>query len=252
MEDAMSGHNKWSTIKHRKGAQDAKRSKIFTKLIKELTIAARLGGGDAEGNPRLRTAVGAARAANMPKDNMDRAIKKGTGELEGVSYEEATYEGYGPGGVAVIIETLSDNKKRTVAEVRHILSKHGGNLGETGSVAWQFDRRGYIAIELEKIDEDSLMEIALDAGADDIQESGDLWEVFTDTADLNTVQSALEEKGIAPAEVKLGQFPKTTVELGGKKAEQMMKLIDALEDSDDIQNVFSNFDLDEETLKAMS
>ena len=248
----MSGHNKWSTIKHRKGAQDAKRSKVFTKLIKELTIAARLGGGDAEGNPRLRTAVAAARAANMPNDNVDRAIKKGTGELEGVNYEEATYEGYGPGGVAVIIETLTDNRKRTVAEVRHLLSKHGGNLGETGSVAWQFDRRGYIAIEHDKIDEDSLMEIALEAGADDIQESEDLWEVYTDTAELNTVQAALEDKGIATIEVKLGQFPQTTVELGGKKAEQMMRLIDALEDSDDIQNVFSNFDLDEETLKAMS
>lgn len=248
----MSGHNKWSTIKHRKGAQDAKRSKIFTKIIKELTIAAKLGGGDIEGNPRLRTAVASAKAANMPSDNLIRAIKKGTGELEGVTYEEAVYEAYGPGGVALVIEVLTDNKNRTVAEIRHILAKNNGNLGESGSVAWQFERKGYITIERSAIEEDDLMEIALDAGADDIQDAGEIWEVYTETSDFETVRQALETKEIPMGEAKLGRFPKTTVDLDVKKAEQMLRLMDALEDCDDVQDVFGNGDLSDEVMAELS
>jgi YebC/PmpR family DNA-binding regulatory protein len=248
----MSGHNKWSTIKHRKGAQDAKRSKIFTKIIKELTIAAKLGGGDIDANPRLRTAVANAKAANMPLDNLVRAIKKGTGELEGVNYEEAVYEAYGPGGVAIVIEVLTDNKNRTVAEIRHLLAKNNGNLGESGSVAWQFERKGYITIERSAVEEDALMEIALDAGADDIQEADGIWEVYTETSDFETVRQAIEAKEIPMTEAKLGRFPKTTVDLTLKKAEQMLRLIDALEDCDDVQDVFGNGDISDEVMEQLS
>jgi len=247
----MSGHNKWSTIKHKKGAADAKRSKVFTKLIKEITVAAKMGGGDPDGNPRLRTAVAAAKAANMPLDNVTRAIKKGTGELEGVTYDEAVYEAYGPGGVALVIEVLTDNKNRTVAEIRHILGKHGGNLGESGSVAWQFDRRGLILVPKGSIDEDGLMEIALEAGAEDIQPSDEMWEVYTGGSELEAVRQVLEEKGVQMEEAKLGLFPKTTVALDEKKAESMLKLMDAIEDSDDVQNVFANFDISDEIMEKL-
>jgi YebC/PmpR family DNA-binding regulatory protein len=247
----MSGHNKWSTIKHKKGAADAKRSKVFTKIIKELTIAARLGGGDPNGNPRLRTAIAAARVANMPKDNVTNAIKKGTGELEGVSYEECVYEAYGPGGVALVIEVMTDNKKRTVAEMRHILTKYNGALGESGSVAWQFESKGYIAIEKDKISEDALMEVALEVGAQDTQDGGEVWEVYTEPSDLETVRSGIEAKGIDMSEVKLGRFPKTTVSLDEKKAEQMLKLMEIIEDSDDVQNVYANFDIDDAIMEKL-
>jgi len=248
----MSGHNKWSTIKHKKGAADAKRSKVFTKIIKELTIAAKLGGGDPDGNPRLRTAIAQAKSANMPKDNVANAIKKGTGELEGVTYEECMYEAYGPGGSALCIEVMTDNKNRTVAELRHILSKHGGALAESGSVAWQFDRKGRIYVEKEKIGEDALMEMALEAGADDVVDGGDMWEIYTGPGDLEPVRGQLEAKGLEMDEVKLALVPKTTVTLDEKKAESLLKLLDIIEDSDDVQNVFGNFDIPDEVAEKLA
>lgn len=248
----MSGHNKWSTIKHKKGAADAKRSKVFTKIIKELTIAAKLGGGDPDGNPRLRTAMAAAKTANMPKDNVTNAIKKGTGELEGVVYEEAMYEAYGPGGSALCIEVLTDNKNRTVAEIRHTLNKHGGSLAESGSVSWQFERKGRIIVLKEKVGEDALMEMALDCGAEDIQDGGEVWEVYTAAPDLETVRGALEAKGLDMDEAKLGLFPKTTVTLDLKKAETLLRLIDIIEDNDDVQNVFGNFDIPDDVAEQLA
>jgi YebC/PmpR family DNA-binding regulatory protein len=248
----MSGHNKWSTIKHKKGAADAKRSKVFTKIIKELTIAAKLGGGDPDGNPRLRTAIAQAKTANMPKDNVTNAIKKGTGELEGVTYEEAMYEAYGPGGSALCIEVLTDNKNRTVAEIRHILGKHGGSLAESGSVAWQFERKGRVIALKEKIGEDAMMEMALDCGADDVQDGGEVWEIYTAPSELENVRGALEAKGLEMEEVKLGLFPKTTVTLDEKKAETLLRLIDVIEDNDDVQNVFGNFDIPDEVAEKLA
>jgi YebC/PmpR family DNA-binding regulatory protein len=248
----MSGHNKWSTIKHKKGAADAKRGKMFSKLIKEITIAARMGGGDAEGNPRLRTAVNTARTANMPKDNIDRAIKRGTGEIEGVNYEEITYEGYGPGGVAVLVEALTDNKNRTVAEIRHIFDKYSGNLGESGCVAWMFDKKGMIVLPKAGIDEDEVMELALEAGAQDVSSESDTYEVTTDLADFESVRKAIEEKGWNIELAEITMIPQNTVKLEGKKAEQMLKMMDALDDNEDLQKVFANFDISEEDMMKLS
>jgi YebC/PmpR family DNA-binding regulatory protein len=248
----MSGHNKWSTIKHKKGAADAKRGKLFSKIIKEITIAARMGGGDAEGNPRLRTAVNAARAANMPKDNVEKAIKRGTGEIAGVNYEEITYEGYGPGGVAVLVEVLTDNKNRTVAEVRHIFEKYNGNLGESGCVSWMFKKQGIVVIAADGLDEDEVMETALECGALDVNKEGQGFELTADPADVETVRKAVEDKGWKIELAEVTMIPQTTVKLEGKKAEQMLKMMDALDDNDDMQKVFANFDISEEDMLKMS
>ncbi len=243
----MSGHSKWSSIKHKKGAADAKRGKMFTKLIKEITVAARMGGGgDPASNPRLRSAVLAAKAENMPKDNIERAIKKGTGELEGVSYEEITYEGYGPAGAAVLVESLTDNKNRTVADVRHIFSKSGGNLGENGCVAWMFEKKGYITVSKEKVSEETLMEIALEAGAEDIKEDDKVFEIITATDSFESVKSALDKVSIICQEAEITMLPKTTTNLEGKDAEKMIKLMETLEDSDDVQKVYTNADIPED------
>ncbi len=246
----MSGHNKWSTIKHKKAAQDAKRGKLFSRLIKEMTIAAKLGGGDPAGNPRLRTAVDAAKAANMPADNIKRAIQKGTGELPGVSYEEVCYEGYGPGGVAILVETLTDNKMRTTPEIRHLFSKHGGNLGETNSVAWMFDQKGRFVVPRSAIGEDKLMELALEAGADDLQSDDETFEVFCPPDAFGAVSAALERAGIEPAEAALVMEPQNLIRLEGNKARQCVKLLEVLEDHDDVQNVYANLDVDEADLEA--
>ena len=247
----MSGHSKWSTIKHKKGAADAKRGKVFTRIIKEMTVAARMGGGDVNGNPRLRAAVAEAKANNMPKDNIDRAIKRGTGELEGVSYEEITYEGYGPGGVALMVETMTDNSNRTTPEIRHIFEKHGGNLGTPGSVRFQFERKGYFAVEKKAVSEDKLMEVALEAGADDLQtEDADVFEIYTGPDAFEQVRQALEKSNIPTVEAKLGQIPSTMVKIDESKSKQMMRLMELLDDHDDVQNVWSNFDIPEELLEA--
>lgn len=238
----MSGHNKWSSIKHRKGAQDAKRGKIFTKLIKEITVAARAGGGDADANPRLRAAVNAAKTENMPKDNIERAIKKGTGELEGVNYEESSYEGYGPGGAAVLVESLTDNKNRTVAEVRHIFNKYGGNMGENGCVAWMFDKKGYFGVG-SAVTEEQLMEVALEAGAEDVRETDDGFEVITAPEDFEGVKAALDTAGIAYSDEEITMLPRTMTPLAGTEAERMVKLLNAMEDCDDVQQVYTNADI---------
>ncbi len=249
----MSGHSKWSTIKHKKAATDAKRGKIFTKLIKEITVAARLGGGDPSANPRLRAAIDAAKSQNMPKSNIERAIKKGTGELEGVSYEEITYEGYGPGGVAVLVETITDNRQRTVAEVRHLLSKRGGNMGEPGSVAWVFEKKGLIVIEKDKVDEETLMDVALEAGADDIRDEGSEWEVETSPDVLPAVRDAVKAAGIEIISAEVSMVPSTTVKLEDEKqAKQMLLLMEALEENDDVQNVYANFDIPEDILEKVA
>jgi len=242
----MSGHSKWSTIKHKKGATDAKRGKIFTKLIKEITVAARAGGGDPSANPRLRTAILAAKSENMPKDNMDRAIKKGTGELEGVNYEEIIYEGYGPGGSAVLVESLTDNKNRTVADIRQIFSKAGGNLAENGCVSYLFDQKGYFVVEKATVDEDTLMEVALDAGAEDVREDEGNFEVITDPKDFESVKSAMEEAAIPTADSEITMLPSTTVSLTGKAAEQVIRLMGALDDCDDVQKAYTNADIPED------
>jgi len=239
----MSGHSKWSSIKHKKAATDAKRGKIFTKLIKEITVAARMGGGDPEANPRLRTAILAAKSENMPKNNIDRAVKKGTGELEGVNYEESIYEGYGPGGAAVLVESLTDNKNRTVADIRSIFGKNGGSLGENGCVAWMFEKRGYIAIESKAVDEEVLMETALEAGADDIREDDSNFEVITVPEDLNAVKEAIDNASIPYIVAEVTMLPQSTTNLVGKEAEQMVRLMDMLEDNDDIQKVYTNADI---------
>jgi len=246
----MSGHSKWSTIKRKKGATDAKRGKIFTKLIKEITVAARFGGGDVDANPRLRTAIANAKAENMPKDNIERAIKKGTGELEGFSYEEVIYEGYGPGGAAVLVESVTDNKNRTVADVRHIFSKSGGNLGEAGCVGWMFEKKGYFVFEKESVDEETLMEVALEAGADDVRDEGTTFEVVTPPRDSDSVQKAFDENSLKYVVSEITMLPQTTVELEGKEAEQMIRLMEGLEDSDDVQKVYSNFDISDKTLES--
>ncbi len=248
----MSGHSKWSTIKHKKGAKDARRGKLFTKLIKEITVAARMGGGDPNANPRLRTAVANARANSMPSDNIERAIKKGTGEIEGATYEEVTYEGYGPGGVAVMARVLTDNRNRTVAELRNLFEKHGGNLGSTGCVSYLFTQCGLVTVERANVDEDRVIEVALEAGADDVREAGDLLEVVTPPAALETVKEALERAGITPASAEVTMLPSSTVAISGKQAEQMVKLLEALEDHDDMQNVSSNMDIAAEELERLS
>jgi YebC/PmpR family DNA-binding regulatory protein len=248
----MSGHSKWSTIKHKKGAADARRGKIFTKIIKEITVAARMGGGDAGGNPRLRSAIQAAKTENMPKENIERAIKKGTGELPGVSYEEATFEGYGPGGVAVLVEILSDNRKRTVADIRHIFSKSGGNLGEAGCVSWMFDKKGLIVFEKNKVDEEKLMDLALEAGAQDVRETDKEFEVIADPADFERVKKQLEEAKLTPTYAEVGMIPQSTVRLNGKEAQQMLRLMESLEDSEDVQHVYANFDIPDEEMEQLS
>jgi YebC/PmpR family DNA-binding regulatory protein len=249
----MSGHSKWSTIKRKKGAIDTKRGKIFTKIIKEITLAARLGGGDIEGNSRLRQAILAAKEENMPKDNIERAIKKGIGGGEGAAnYEEVTYEGYGPGGAAVLVEIMTDNKNRTVAEIRHIFSKHGGNLGENGCVAWMFTKKGSIVIDKKAIDEDTLMELALEAGAEDVKSEDDEYEVITSPASFETVKKAIEAKGIKHLAARIDMISSNTVRLEANKAEQMLKLMEKLEDSDDVQNVYANFDIDKDVMEKLS
>ena len=242
----MSGHSKWHTIKHKKGALDAKRGKIFTKMIKEITVATRTGGsGDVDSNARLRKAVSDAKGVNMPNDTIDRAIKRGTGELEGVAYDEITYEGYGPNGVAVMVETMTDNRNRTVAELRHIFSKNGGNLGESGSVAWMFDKKGYIVVDKAAKSEEELFEIAIEAGADDVQDDGDVFEIFTAPDNFEAVNDAVKKSGVEPQDAEVSMIPQNYIELTGADAKTMMKLYDALEDNDDVQKVYANFDIDE-------
>lgn len=248
----MSGHSKWSTIKRKKGAADAKRGKAFTKIIKEIMVAARFGGADINANPRLRTAVLAAKAENMPKDNIERAIKKGTGELEGVNYEELIYEGYGPGGVAMMLEVVTDNKNRTVADVRHIFSKHNGNLGENGCVAWMFEKKGLILIDKIGIEEDRLIEVALDAGAFDVKDTGKEFELVVPPPEVEAVKKEVEGAGFKPNYAEVTMVPQTTIHLTGKEAEQMLKLMEGLEDSDDVQKVYANFDISDEEMEQLS
>ncbi len=247
----MSGHSKWSTIKRKKGALDAKRGKIFTRLGKEIIVAAKIGGGDPTGNPRLRTAIAAAKAENMPKENIEKAIKKGTGDIEGVNYEECTYEGYGPGGVAILIEAMTDNKNRTLPEIRSTFNKNSGNLGENGSVAWIFHRKGLITVDAETTTEEKLMEPALEAGAEDIVLEEGVFEVYTDQSSLDEVREALEDAGITPLSAEITMKPQNTIKLEGKEAEQMLRLMDKLEDLDDVQKVYANFDISDDVLEAM-
>jgi YebC/PmpR family DNA-binding regulatory protein len=246
----MSGHSKWHTIKHKKGAADAKRGKIFTRLIKELTVAARNGGGDADINPRLRTIILEAKANNMPRENIDRAIRRGTGEEPGVSYDEVTYEGYGPGGVALMIETLTDNKNRTVGEIRHLLSKHAGNLAAENSVAWLFSRKGQIVVEKGKVDEDKLLSVALDAGADDMSDDGSAFEIVCAPEQFEAVRDAVKGIGVSPAAAAIAMVPQNYIKLVGKEAQQMLKLMEAIEDHDDVQHVWANFDVEEKEIEA--
>ena len=248
----MSGHSKWSSIKHKKGAADAKRGRIFTKIIREISVAARAGGGDPDGNPRLRTAIAAAKAENMPKDNIERAIKKGTGELEGTHYEESVLEGYGPNGVAILVDLMTDNKNRTIAELRHAFAKHNGNIGSTGCVAWMFDKKGLISFDKEKVDEDKLMEVALDAGAEDINDEGTTLEVITASNDFEAVKEALDKKGLQYIYAKISMIPQNTVKLNEKEAEQVLKLMEALEDSDDVQSVNANFDIPDDIMEKIT
>lgn len=248
----MSGHSKWSSIKHKKAATDARRGKLFTKLIKEISVAARMGGGDTDSNPRLRTAVQSAKSANMPQDNIQRAILKGTGELPGVTYEEARFEGYGPGGVAILVDILTDNKNRTVSEIRHCFSKNGGNLGEPGCVAWMFEKKGLIIIEDEKADEETIMEVALEAGADDMTYDDEYtFEITTSTEDFESVKAALEQKGLTLSMAEISMVPQNTIELKEKTAQQVLRLMDSLEDHDDVQNVYANFDIPDEVMQEV-
>ncbi|KPK99081.1 MAG: transcriptional regulator [candidate division Zixibacteria bacterium SM23_73_2] len=248
----MSGHSKWATIRRKKGKADAQRGRVFTKLIKELTVAARDGGGDPEGNPRLRSAIQTAKENNMPQANIDKAIKRGTGELPGVSYESVSYEGYGPGGVAMLIETLTDNRNRTVAEIRHIMTRHGGNIGEVGCVGWMFDKRGMITVDKEKADEEMVFNVAVEAEAMDVKLEGDSFEILTEFEDFDKVKKALEEKDIAPDQAEITMIPQTNVKLEGKEAEQMLKLMDDLEGHDDVQKVYANFDIAVEIMEKMT
>lgn len=246
----MSGHSKWHSIKHKKGAADAKRGKLFTRIIKELTVAARAGGGDPDSNPRLRTVIADAKAANMPADNIKRAIRRGTGEEPGVSYEEVTYEGYGPGGIALFIEVLTDNKNRAVGEIRHALTKHGGNLGSSNSVAWMFDKRGYILVEQGEAEEEALMTAAIDAGADDFRDDAENWEIISAPEVFDVVAEAVRGIGVEPTSAQVAMLPQNLVEVEGKQAQQLMKLLGALEDLDDVQNVWSNADISEKEIEA--
>ena len=248
----MSGHSKWSSIKHKKALKDARRGKLFTKLIKEITVAARMGGGDVNANPRLRTAVTTARQNSMPTDNIDRAIKKGTADLEGVTYDEVTYEAYGPGGVAILVQTLTDNRNRTVADLRSIITKHGGNLATAGAVSWMFQKRGLITVERAGVDEDRVMEVALEGGAEDVREAGDILEVVTAPEQFDRVKEALDAAKIAAASAEVTSIPSSTVAISGKPAEQMVRLLEALEDHDDVQIVSSNMDIAAEELERLS
>jgi YebC/PmpR family DNA-binding regulatory protein len=246
----MSGHSKWHTIKHKKGAADAKRGKIFTRIIKELTVAARNGGGDQATNPRLRTIIAEAKSVNMPADNIKKAIQRGTGELPGVTYEEITYEGYGPGGAALIIETLTDNKNRTVGELRHLLEKHSGNLGSANSVAWMFEKKGYIVVEKAAADEEKLLNTSLEAGADDMRDDGDNWEILTAPPAFEAVRDAVKSLGVEPASAQVAMLPQNYVKLHGAEATRMVKLMDVLDDHDDVKQVWSNFDIEEKEIEA--
>ena len=246
----MSGHSKWSSIKHKKAANDSKRGKLFSKLVKEITVAARTGGADPEMNPRLRTAISTARSGNVPNDNIEKALLRGTGELEDVEYEEISYEGYGPGGIALMIEVLTDNRNRAVAEVRHALTKHGGSMGERGCVSWMFEKRGLIAVGQENTDEDELFMVAAEAGADDIIPLGDTIEIITPFEAFDSVRTAVEEAGVQIEVAEISMIPQNTVELDGKEAERVIRLMEALEDSDDVQKVYANFDIPDEILEA--
>ncbi len=246
----MSGHSKWHSIKHKKGAADAKRGKLFTRIIKELTVAARNGGGDPDCNPRLRTVIADAKAGNMPADNITRAIRRGTGEEPGVSYDEVIYEGYGPGGVALLLEVLTDNKNRAVGEIRHLLTKHGGNLGSTNSVAWMFDKRGYVLVEKADADEEALMTAAIDAGADDFRDEDGSWEIISTPDTFDAVAEAVRALGVEPATAEVAMLPRSYVALEGKAAQQMLKLMGALEDLDDMRHVWSNVDISEKEIEA--
>jgi len=248
----MSGHSKWATIKRKKGKLDAERGRTFTRLIKEITVAARQGGGDIEGNPRLRTAISIAKGSNMPADNIKKAIQKGTGELPGVTYEEITYEGYGPAGVAVYLMTMTDNKNRTVSEIRHIFSRFNGNLGENGCVSWMFDKKGLITVATSVCDEDTLMEIALDAGADDLSNQGDIYEIITPPQDIEKVRGAIEKKSIPISTAETSMVPQNYIKLDEKQAETMLKLYEALEEHDDVQKVYANFDIDESVMAKLA
>lgn len=248
----MSGHSKWSTIRHKKGAADAKRGKIFTKLIKEVMVAARMGGGNADANPRLRAAILAARAENMPKENIERAIKKGTGELEGVNYEEVTYEGYGPGGVAVLVDIMTDNRNRAASDIRHIFSRNGGNLGEAGCVAWMFSKKGSIIFQKSAVPEEELLELALDAGAEDVKDQEDEFEVITSPEDFATVKAVFDEKGLKYELAEITMSAQTTVNIDDPKtAQQLLRLMDALDDSDDVQHAYANFDIPDEIVETL-
>ena len=246
----MSGHSKWHSIKHKKGALDAKRGKLFTKFIKEITVAARSGGGDPDGNARLRKAILDAKAGNMPNDTIERAIRRGTGEEEGVHYEEVTYEGYGPGGVALLIEAMTDNRNRTVAEIRHLFSKNGGNLGESGSVGWMFDKRGYIVVDKAAKPEEELFELAIEAGADDLRDYEENFEIITSPDKFESVLSAVKSGGIEPQVSEITMVPQNYIKLEGQEARQMLKLMEALEDHDDVQKVSANFDISEADMAA--
>jgi YebC/PmpR family DNA-binding regulatory protein len=248
----MSGHSKWSSIKHKKAVKDSRRGKLFSKLIKEITVAARLAGGDINANPRLRTAVTTGRENSMPNDNIERAIKKGTGELEGVNYEEVSYEGYGPGGAAIMVSALTDNRNRTVSDLRRIFEKHGGNMGAAGCVGWMFHKRGVLTVDKGKADEDRIMEMALEAGADDVSDAGDHWEIVTAPENFEAVKAALDAAKIERASAEVTMVPENTVTLTGKDAEHTLKLLDAIEDHDDIQSVASNVDIPQEELERLS
>ena len=248
----MSGHSKWATIKHKKGALDAKRGKVFTRLIKEIAMAAKAGGGDPDHNPRLRTAIAAAKAENMPADNIKRAVQRGTGELPGATYEEASFEGYGPGGVALLVDVSTDNRNRTVSEIRHIFTKHGGNLGEAGSVAWMFHKKGSIVIPKSLAKEDDLMNIVLEAGGEDLRDDGENWEVLTDPSSYEPVLQAVKKAGIEPAVAEVAKLPQNYVKVEGQTVSQMIRLLEALEDHDDVQHVYSNFDVDQKQLEEIA
>ncbi len=246
----MSGHSKWHTIKHKKGAADAKRGKVFTRIIKELTVAARNGGGDPGANPRLRTIIAEAKSVNMPADNIKKAIQRGTGELPGVTYEEITYEGYGPGGAALIIETLTDNKNRTVGELRHMLEKHSGNLGASNSVAWMFTKKGYIVVDKSAADEEKLLNASLEAGAEDVRDDGDSWEILSEPSEFESVREAVKNLGVEPASAEVAMLPQNYVKLTGKEANQMVRLMESLDEHDDVKHVWSNFDIEEKEIEA--
>ena len=248
----MSGHSKWASIRHKKSAVDAKRGKIFSRLIKEITVAARLGGGDPEGNPRLRVAIQAAKAQNMPKDNIARAIKKGTGELAGTSYEEYNYEAYGPGGVALMMNCLTDNKNRTIADIKHIFERHGGNLGEPGCVSWIFEKKGLFVFEKSSVEEEKLLDLALEAGAEDIKESETQFEVLTDPGDFESIKKAFDDEGLSYSLAEISMIPQNTVKLDGRDAERVLSLLEALEENDDISHVYANFDIADEVMEALS